>query len=180
MDQTIQLVPLVCVQCSTPIPAELHEAAWVCAQCGQGMALDPAKGLLAVPVYYTSGIPAGGSGKPYWVADGQVTLRRETYRSNSGSAREAEQFWSAPRRFFVPAYASDTETLLRTGVSLLANPPALQTGPAMPFQAVTLSIEDIQPAAEFIVMAVEAGRKDALKKVSFSLKLSQPALWILP
>jgi hypothetical protein len=170
---------LVCVQCGTAIPAEPHEAAWVCAQCGQGMALDPVKGLAALPVYYTGGIPSGGRGKPYWVADGRVTLRRETYRSNSHSSRESELFWSNVRRFFVPAYAADTETLLRTGVNYLTTPPMLQSGPPAPFEPVTLSIEDIQPVAEFIVMAVEAGRKDALKRAQFELQLSRPALWVL-
>jgi hypothetical protein len=144
------------------------------------MALDPAKGLLPLPVYYTAAIPAGRGGKPYWVVDGKVSLQRETYRSNSGSTRDAEQFWSAPRRFFVPAYAADTETLLHTAVSLLTDPPALQSGPAAPFERVTLYLEDVKPVAEFIVMAVEAARKDALKRASFSIQLSQPALWILP
>jgi hypothetical protein len=144
------------------------------------MALDPLKGLLPIPVYYTASIPPGGRGKPYWVVDGKVSLQRETYRSNSGSARDAEQFWSAPRRFFVPAYAADTETLLRAGVGLLTKPPALQSGPPAAFERVTLYMEDIKPLAEFIVMAVEAGRKDALRKATFSLQLSPPALWILP
>jgi hypothetical protein len=41
-------------------------------------------------------------------------------------------------------------------------------------------MEDFQPVAEFIILAIEASRKDALKRADFSLMLSQPALWILP
>lgn len=41
-------------------------------------------------------------------------------------------------------------------------------------------MEDIQPVAEFVVMAIEAGRKDMLKNLRFTLKLSLPSLWILP
>lgn len=180
MDQTIHLVPLVCLQCSTPIPAEVHETAWVCAQCGLGMALHSIQGLQAISVQYLNTTPKDGDGKPYWVADGKVTLERQSYGSKSGTAADAQSFWSAPRRFFIPAFLVDTETLLQTGVSLLVNPPALVAGPAVPFKAVTLAIEDIQPVAEFIIMAVEAGRKDALKTVTFNLSLGAPTLWVLP
>jgi hypothetical protein len=43
-----------------------------------------------------------------------------------------------------------------------------------------MHLEDVSAAAEFIVMAIEAGRKDKLKELDFSLKLSTPVLWILP
>ena len=144
------------------------------------MALDQQRGLVPIPVYYSAGIPASADGKPYWVVDGQATLRRETYRSNSQSAREAEQFWSQPRRFFIPAYETPLDVLLSQAVKLLVQQPTLQAGAAARFEPVTLALEDIQPAAEFIVMAVEAARKDMLKNVDFQVKLGSPALWILP
>jgi len=56
----------------------------------------------------------------------------------------------------------------------------LSSGPATPFEAVTLKREDLSAAAEFIVMAIEAGRKDKIKRIDFELKLSKPVLWILP
>lgn len=180
MDQTIQLAPLVCVQCSTPLPAEPDEAAWVCAQCGQAMALDTQKGLLPVPVVYAAGAPPGARGRPFWVADGVVSLERSAYRANSGRARDAEQFWSAPRRFFIPAYRLDTETFLKTGAALLERPPAVQSGAPILFEPVTLALEDLQPVCEFLVVGVEAARKDAIREIRFTLRLSPPALWILP
>ena len=180
MDKTIELVPLVCVRCNTPVPAELDEVAWVCAQCGQGLSLEEA-GLQALEVHYMAGIPANTKGKPYWVAQGQVSsLQREKYGGGGKELGQAQAFWGQPRRFFVPAYSASLENLLAQATQLMIQPPALQDGPAVPFEAVTLAVEDVRPAAEFIVMAIEAGRKDKLKKMNFSLQLSPSVLWILP
>jgi len=176
----IELIPLVCLNCSTPIPAGKDEMAWVCAQCGQGMALDVQKGLTPLPVHYAKGIQPGRRGKPYWVADGQVNLQREVYRSSGKSAQEAVQFWSSPRSFLIPAYSLPQEDLLAQTTRFLLQPPALISGPRAQFEPVTLSMEDIQPVAEFIVMAIEASRKDMLKDIRFSLDLPLPSLWILP
>ena len=180
MDQPVELVPLLCLKCSTPIPASADESAWVCAQCGQGMLLDPKIGLVPLDVHYAAGILPNTPGKPYWVADGQVTLSRESYGSGGKEGREAELFWSQPRRFFLPAFAASLEALLSQAIQMLLQPPPLQNGPAARFESVTASVEDVQPAAEFIVMAIEAGRKDKAKKIDFALKLSHPELWILP
>jgi hypothetical protein len=38
----------------------------------------------------------------------------------------------------------------------------------------------VRATAEFIVMAVEAERKDDLKEIRFKLELDPPILWILP
>jgi hypothetical protein len=104
-------------------------------------------------------------------------LQRETYSGNEN--RAAADFWAQRRRFFVPAFTVPLEQLLAVGMDLLLRPPALQTGPVAPFESVTLHMDDVKAAAEFMVVAVEAGRQDKLKNVDFSLNLSPPALWIL-
>ncbi len=117
MAQPVELIQLVCIRCKTPLPAEPNEAAWVCAQCGQGMRLDEDKGLVELVVNFAAGIPNGARGKPFWVADGSVVLQRDTYSGNQ--SREAELFWSQPKRFYVPAYALPLEMLLAAGTALL-------------------------------------------------------------
>jgi hypothetical protein len=144
------------------------------------MLLDPQAGLAPLEVHYAAGIPPNTPSKPYWVADGQVTLSRQSYGSGGKESREAELFWSQPRRFFIPAFAAPLEALLSQAMQMLLQPPPLQDGPAARFEPVTASVEDVQPAAEFIVMAIEAGRKDKAKKIDFTLELSSPELWILP
>jgi hypothetical protein len=38
----------------------------------------------------------------------------------------------------------------------------------------------VHPLAEFILLGIEADRKDALKTLNFTLDLERPQLWILP
>lgn len=177
MGQPIELIPLVCLKCSLPVPAGPDEVAWVCSQCGQGMFLDDEKGLLPLEVCYSAAIPPNTPGKPYWFAQGKVSLQRQTYQGNQDG--EAQSFWSQPRSFFVPAYASSLEDLLAEGTRLLRQPPPLNPGSPAHFAPVILHVDDVQATADFIVMAIEADRQDKLKEVDFSLELSPPALWIL-
>jgi hypothetical protein len=142
------------------------------------MYLDEQSGLMSMPVFYQAGIPANQIGKPFWVAEGQVRLDRTTYSGNSD--KEAERFWNQPRRFFVPAYFLPLENLLEIGANLVRRPPKLESGPVARFIPPVLSRFDVPAVAEFIVMAVEADRKDKLKEVRLSLQLAEPALWILP
>ena len=180
MDRPVELVPLVCIQCSTAIPAGVEEVAWVCAQCGQGMFLDEAHGLEALDIHYSADIPQNSTGKPYWVAGGQVTMERTTYDYGGKHGEAAQQFWGQSQQFFVPAFQAPLESLLEISKAMLLDPPRLSSGPATPFEAVTLYRDDVFAAAEFIVIAIEAERKDKLKSIDFELKLSKPVLWILP
>jgi predicted RNA-binding Zn-ribbon protein involved in translation (DUF1610 family) len=179
VDQQVQLIPLVCTICQTHVPAQPDEVAWVCGQCGQGLLLDVSKGLVPLEVKYAQGIGSNSPGKPFWVTEGRVAFtNRQTYSGNED--REAHNFWAQPRQFFVPAFNSPLEALLELGSKFLQQPPSLQPGPAARFEPVTLALEDVKPLAEFIVMALEAGRKDKLKEIQFSVELSSPVLWILP
>ena len=179
MDQPVQLIPLVCIKCQTPVPAQPDEVAWVCGQCGQGLLLDVSQGLAPLEVNYAAGIAPNTPGKPFWVTEGRVAFAsRQTYSGNED--REAHNFWGQPRRFYVPAFTSTLEDLLEVGSKLIVRPPSLQAGSPVRFDPVTLAPEDVNPLAEFIVMALEAGRKDKLREIQFSVELSSPVLWIMP
>ncbi len=178
MAQQVELIPLVCIKCQAPIQANGDEVVWQCTQCGQGMRLDEQKGLVELPIYFTAGVQPGKRGRPFWVADGQVRLQRETYAGNENTA--AQKFWSQAHRFFIPAFACDLNTLVDIGTRLLLQPPALQNGPAVAFEPVTLPLEDSSSVAEFIVVGIEAARRDKLKSINIGLSLSAPALWVLP
>jgi len=181
VDRQIVLIPLVCLRCNTPIPANPEEVAWVCANCGQAMSLDEENGLISQLVYYSAGIPPDTLGKPYWVAEGQVDLQRNSYGSDKGQREEAQRFWSQPRRFFIPAYQANLEQLLSQGIQYLVQPPQLTEAVAsVSFIPITMDIRDVRKAAEFLVVAIEAARPDKLKELTFDLKLSPPNLWILP
>jgi len=142
------------------------------------MLLDSEAGLQPLEVLYSAGIPANAQGKPYWVAEGHVTMLRATYEGNQ--ERESTQFWGQPRRFFVPAFNISLQELLSQGMALLRQPPTLQPGPPVGFLPVALPAADVRATAEFIIMAVEAERKDDLKEIRFDLEIGAPTLWILP
>ena len=128
----VQLIPMLCVRCQWPIPAELDETAWVCEQCGQGLLLDDVRGLCAQDVFFSKAIEAGKKGQPFWVTRGQVTVtRRETYKGDS--SLEMREFWAAPRLFFIAAYQTSLDDIVSTGVSLLRRPIAMEPGSPVPF-----------------------------------------------
>jgi predicted RNA-binding Zn-ribbon protein involved in translation (DUF1610 family) len=178
MSESVKLIPLLCVKCQSPLTAQADEVAWACPACGQGQLLMEDKGLVAMQFYYDSRLTPGQPGKPYWVAQGQAQLSRSTYSGNQSA--EMLAYWSQPRLFFIPAFSLPLEQLIAVGSALLRQPPSITQGSPAAFQPVTLHPEDLRPMAEFILISMEAERRDMLKELNFNLTLSAPALWILP
>jgi hypothetical protein len=178
-DIPVRLIPLSCVKCQYAVPAQPDEVAWICEQCQQGLILDDARGLRPLDLFFSSALEPGKKGRPFWVAPGQVTItQRQTYKGNE--ARAAEQFWGAQRLFYVPAWEAELEEIVTTGVYLLRNPQGMQPGkPAQFLPAVTLP-GDMQALCEFMIASIEADRRDALKRIDFTLQLQNPQMWILP
>lgn len=174
----VSLIPMVCLRCQTPLTAKPDEVAWVCPTCGQGLLLDDQNGLAELEIHFSAGIPPGEAGVPYWVAEGSASLQRSTYQGNQTD--EMLIFWLNPRRFFIPAYDLPLNHVIETGAYLLRQPPELQPGSGAKFLPVTVPPDDVLPLAEFILLGIEANRKDALKELRFTLDLSEPELWVLP
>lgn len=181
MTGKIELVPLRCIRCDSPVPAEGEEIAWACAQCGQGLLLDEQQGLENLDIHYSGKIQPGEKGQPYWVAQGTVDLEREVHDSWKDShQREADQFWGHKRQFIIPAFNTSLDELLHLSTSLFTSQPELVDGSAAPFEAVTLSPLDLRSLIEYIVLAVEAKRSDKIKSISVAVEIEPPSLWILP
>ena len=179
MNAPVELIPLKCIRCDTPIPAGLDEVAWACRQCGQGQQIGE-DGLASLEIHFAQGIQPPRKGHPYWVCEGRVNLERQTYSGLGKKTKDAEQFWGQPRKFFVPAFSYPLEDFTRVGVQWLQQSPALSSGPVVEFEPVTVASEDIQAWVEFLVLALEAERKDKVKSVRFTIQLGEPQLWILP
>jgi hypothetical protein len=178
METPVELVPLNCIRCGTPIPAEIDEVAWVCRQCEKGQQLGD-DGLISLQVNYSMGIEPNQKGRPFWVCDGRVTLNRSTYGSASKQEQDALRFWEQPRIFIVPAF-SYTYEFTPVGIKWLQNPPAMEPGLIVDFEPITVAADDVIAWAEFLVFALEAERSDQVKKIEFDLKLEEPIMWILP
>ena len=177
MNTSVELVLLKCPQCSTPVPAGEDEVAWVCQTCGQGLQLT-AEGLAPLAVHWS----ARGAGQPewlpFWVLTGTANFAiRESY---DGRAKQ-NPLWAEPRRFYVPAYPASLQDIEALGGELTRAQVLLEAGPpAGVVQNCTLLPEDARRAAEFIVMTIEADRKDKVRNMSFALNLGAPELWLLP
>ena len=179
MTTSVELVLLKCLKCGTHVRANDDEVAWLCQTCGQGLLLT-ADGLAPLMVSWALAGPAGGGARwlPFWVFDGSVAFgRRETY----GGTTQPDPLWNEQRRFFVPAFPAPLEPLEALGAHLTRRPPVLAPGPSMgELQNCTLLPEDARRVAEFVVLSIEAARKDKLRSLQFRLDLSAPQLWLLP
>lgn len=178
------LLPLQCLKCQSPIAAEVDEVAWVCATCGQAVLLDEnqAAGLAPLEIRYHASIRSGQPGRPFWVAQATVVVNRQIFSQlfKGNETHQAQEFWQEARTFFVPAFACSLDELVSQGMKLLRQPVAMAQGQPTPFLPVKLSMGDVYPMAEFIIMGIEAERKDMVKSVQIQLNLAPPVLWILP
>ena len=176
----VELIPMLCVHCQNPLLAQPGEVFWVCSSCGHGQVLHDELGLQAQSVRYAAGVPQNTPGKPVWVVTGQAVLGRSSYDAFDKRG-EMEQFWAQPRTFYIPAYDLPLDQLTDSALGALRQPPRLQEA-ASPskFLPVTIHPEDIQPLAEYVLLALEADRKDNLKQLEINLKLGPPELWVLP
>lgn len=179
METPVELVPLNCIRCGTSIPAEVDEVAWVCRQCEKGQQLSD-EGLVPLQINYSLSVKPTEKGRPFWVCEGRVTLARNTYGSTGKNSDDALQFWEQPRMFIIPAFSYTLGEFSRVGVKWLQTPPAMEPGLIVDFEPVTVAAEDVSAWAEFLVIALEAERKDKMRKLEFELNLGEPQLWILP
>jgi hypothetical protein len=180
-ETSVQLVPMTCLKCATPLRAEEDEIAWTCEKCGQGMLLT-ASGLAPLIIKWAaSGATPATTGIkwwPFWSFTGSVRFaRRDSFRGRS----EPDKLWDEPQQFFIPAYAARLQELETIGAELLKKRLRPAPGPAAgSLPACAIFPDDARHAAEFVVLTIEADRKDKLKSVEFTIQASEPELWVLP
>lgn len=178
MSAPVELIALHCVRCNTPVPAAPDQFAWRCATCDQGLQLDEQAGLRPLAVHFARADREGGlRWRPFWVAGGTVGFHvRQTY----GRSRGPDELWQSQRTFVLPAFACTLEQAGAWGASFLRQPLPVAEGPAVPFEPVTVDPASARALAEFVVLTIEAERRDHLKQVEFTLELQEPVLWALP
>lgn len=178
-EPSVRLIPLVCINCRQPIQAQPDEIAWVCSVCRTGNLLGDDGRVRLVDVKYAANLDPNQPGKPYWAVTGRVTIRtRQTYKGNE--SRESSLFWSEPRLFLIPAFAVPLEEQVALGMQGLRSAPPLVVGDrSVSLLSVVTPVRDISPLVEFIVLAIEADRRDAMKTLDFKVDLQEPQLWVL-
>lgn len=180
MTSPIQLLQLKCIHCQTPLSANEEEVAWLCAQCGKGTQLTSSD-LAPVKLVWVASRPNVTTARwhPFWVFVGKVNFtRRETY----DGGEEPNPLWNSPARFYIPAFTTNIDLVESLGAALTKSQSNFKPATAVsPFNDCTLLPEDAWTAAEFVVLTIEAERKDMLRHVEFIIaERTTPELWLLP
>lgn len=177
MTAPVELVPLQCIRCRTRLPAEEGQAAWLCPACGLGQRLEEPGALRAVEIRFAAASGASVRWYPFWRLPATVrVVERETY----GSGQPPDRRWETPQEFLLPAFETSAEEAAQWGVRFLQQPIAPAVGPLAPMPAVTVPPEEAQAYAEFVVMRLEADRRDHLKSLRVVFDFGPAELWCLP
>lgn len=182
----MKLLELRCPVCTHALAADNDDLVVACTQCHTPIFLDEETGLRPINLRFAT--PSQGEQVvkwlPIWLFQGRVTLhQRET--QGRGKTQEAEQFWRAPRYFYIPAWALTLSTIEKLSMPMLENQPVFQALVTnqlneVPLQPAVLSAEDAEKLVDFLVLEMEVQRNDWLKTIRFDVALGEPALWALP
>jgi hypothetical protein len=181
----MKLLALRCPQCAHAL-APHHDDVVVmgCPNCRTAVRVD-VSGLNATEIQYAT--PAKeqiDAWLPFWLFNGQVHIeRRTTQGSNRRARQQSEQLWGAPRCLYVPAWNLSMHDACEMGSHLVQQQPTFQAIPQPEgalVEEATMMPDDALKFLEFVVLTVEAQRKDWLKDIKFHIEADPPQLWAVP
>jgi hypothetical protein len=121
---------------------------------------------------------------PFWVFEGRVKVTvRETQSGWRTKDKDSNRLWGSPRRFYVPAWDLNVHTAQEVGSRLVVSQPEFTTvnqPKQLNLVPAIVKPADARKLLEFIILAIEARRKDWLKEFAFNLEVGKPQLWALP
>lgn len=182
----MKLLALRCPTCGQKLePLHNETVVTSCQQCATAVSLQ-GNILQAVEVTYAA--PTGDkvdAWLPFWVFHGRVNLQQRRSQGRSqGQDRAAQALWQRVKDFYVPAWEASANEARFLGGGLLEAQPDIQTI-SRPSEAVLNEVifnpDDARHILDFIVISIEAKRKDMLADLQFDIELSQqPQLWAVP
>lgn len=180
----MKLLLLRCPNCAQPLTPENDDIVFMCTNCYTPVSITEG-GLNVAQVRFA--LPPEGDARtqqwlPFWVYEGQVQiLNRETQGRSDDKASVSQ--WSKPLRMYVPAWEISMEVAQDVGTRLIQRQPAIELierpGTAY-LAAAVVSPDDALSLLEFIILAIEARRRDWLKALDFRIDAGEPELWSLP
>ena len=176
----MKLVLLRCPSCSAALAPNDDDLIVACPQCGAGVQLSD-EGLEPIEVRYAAGAaqPKAEAWRPWWVFTGRVEIiRRDTQGGNQRD--EASQFWAQVKRLYVPAWELSLQSVRDQGLALLKQQPEWRAIPrptTARLTPVVVSVVDARKLLDYLVVTMEASRKDWLKDIQFSIEAGWPELW---
>lgn len=182
----MELLSLKCPACGQKLTPQSNEAVVVsCSNCKTAVSLQQS-GIQAIPAYYALPKTAAAVDNwlPMWRYNGRVILqRRQSQGSSKGADKEAAALWERVRHLFAPAWQEPLPQAREIGRYFILNQPALapmESGTEAAMQEATITWEDGLKLLDFIILSIEANRKDWLEDLRFDVQTSGYELWAIP
>jgi hypothetical protein len=180
----MKLLLLRCPNCARPLTPENDDVVFMCTNCFTSVSIDD-RGLQTTDVRFA--LPPKGDLRtqqwlPFWVYESQVRiLKRETQGRSDQKASDLQ--WARPLRMYVPAWEISMQVAQDVGSRLIQRQPVVKfvERPDAAYMApAVVTPEDALRLLEFIVLAIEARRRDWLKALDFRIEAGSPELWAMP
>lgn len=182
----MKLILLVCPNCGQPLHPDKEDVVIACPNCHTPVAIA-VNGPQKMTVHYAVPGKKSASGKrwfPFWVFEGRAhILKRETQGGSRSGRKDSEKLWGASRRLYVPAWEIDLHNAQEIGSQLIQKQPEVQfvnSPEDAQLISATVTPTDARKLLEFVVLAIEARRRDWLKDLEFNLEINDPELWGMP
>ena len=183
----MKLILLRCPNCSEPLKPENDDLVLACSNCHTPVAIAT-NGPVKMRVQYAvpERFKLGNSQRwvPFWVFQGRVRIqKRETQGRSKKDRKSSEALWGIQRHLYVPAWDLDMQMAQDVGSKMIKDQPKfsfVDQPDEVRLVPVTVKPKDAEKLLEFIVLAIEARRRDWLKDLKFQLDAGEPELWALP
>ena len=182
----MKLLALKCPVCGQRLaPQNKNALVMGCANCETAVSIDPDKGVQETTLQFaTPKTPEVETWLPMWVFDAKVNITSRRARKRHGRSEKASQeLWGVPRRLYVPAWTMNMQTARQLGTKLVENQPQFQSAekPSVAkLSEMLVAKEDALKLVEFIVLSIEAERKDWLTNLQFDIQPRSTDLWAIP
>jgi hypothetical protein len=181
----MKLVLLRCPNCAEPLKPDNDDVVLACKNCHTPVAIA-VKGAVKMPVQFAippRHEPGSKRWMPFWVFTGKVNITVRETQGGRSQEKEAVSLWGVQRRFFVPAWELGSHVAQDIGSRLIERPPTygkIDRPEEAHLQTAIISPSDAKKLIEFIVLAIEARRKDWLRDLEFNLEVGEPQMWAVP
>jgi hypothetical protein len=181
----MKLIALRCPNCTEPLAVENDDVVVACNNCQMMVAISQ-NGAVKMAVSFVVAHSQHLSAKewvPVWVFNGRVIIKQRQVQGGRSGEKDSERLWGVPRSLYVPAWELSLEIAQNVGSQLIQNQPELQRierPEGAQFVSAVVTPDDGRKLLEFIILAIEARRKDMLKRLEFDLEVGEPQMMAFP
>lgn len=179
----MKLLLLRCPKCNHALSPGQDDQVVQCPNCRAAVTINEG-GLEVLPAQFAAPtITRPPAWLPFWVYQGKVTINERKTQGGRSAEKEAQSFWAAPRRVYVPAWACDLIEARDLVEDLLEKQPRLEAitpWEGATFEPAVVTSTDARKLLELVIVSMEAERSDWMESLDFDLRLDSESLWLLP